>query len=338
MINIATVPDENLSQTLRLMKGEFIKRGWEAELAYIGSPHCFVDRKDGSKKLHVFSATPPTTSYAAASLANDKYGTFELLKTANIPQLDSFLASEHTTFEEQVAFMQEHGKVVVKPVDGGHGKGITVNVDTPEKLRDAIVEANANRKSIDASIIQKQYLHDTILDIRILCIDYEFVAATWRVPARVYGNGVNTVRELIDQENLSEHRGRPYYAKLASIDTVKAAQYLGDAIDTVPKQDEMVFVLGIANYGAGGETVDITNEIPSWLKDVAILASKTSGLAVAGVDFMLSKVPTKDSTFEELDAMLIEINKCPLLAIHDTPTSGTPRDTVGHYVDYLAGL
>ncbi|MGY4893630.1 MAG: hypothetical protein ACO1N2_02985 [Candidatus Saccharimonadota bacterium] len=338
MIDIATIPDDNLSQTLRLMKARFAERGWAAELPYIGSPHCFVNRNDGTEVLHVFSATPPNTSYASASLANDKYGSYELLKTADVPQLDSFLANEHTTFEDQVAFMYTHGKVVVKPVDGGHGKGITVNVDTPEKLKAAIEDALQNKKSIDAAIIQKQYLHETILDVRILCINNEFVAAIWRIPARVTGDGVSTIRRLIENENAREDRGRPYYAKLAEINSEKAASYLGDAIDHIPAIGEEVSVLGIANYGAGGETVDVTVEIPQWLRDVAVRAARVSGLPVAGVDFMLAAQPKPESTQDELQAMLIEINKCPLLAMHDMPTSGTPRNAVGRYVDYLATL
>lgn len=338
MINIATIPDEKLSQTLRLMKARFIERGWSAELPYIGSPHCFVNRNDGTETLHVFSATPPTTSYPAASLANDKYGSYELLKTADIPQLDSFLANEHTTFDDQTAFMYQHEKVVVKPVDGGHGKGITVNVDTPEKLQRALEDALQNKKSIDAAIIQKQYLHTTIIDIRILCIGNEFVAAIWRIPARVNGDGVSTVRQLIEKENSHEDRGRPYYAKLAQINTEKAAEYLGDDINRIPAQGEEVSVLGIANYGAGGETVDVTDQIPEWLRDIAVRAARVSGLAVAGVDFMLAQAPAASSTQDELEAMLIEINKCPLLAMHDMPTSGVSRNAVGRYVDYLASL
>lgn len=338
MINIATIPDEKLSQTLRLMKARFIERGWSAEIPYVGSPHCFINRNDGTDRLHVFSATPPNASYAAASLANDKYGSYELLKTADVPQLASFLASEHTTFEDQVAFMNAHEKVVVKPVDGGHGKGITVNVDTPEKLRRALEDALQNKKSIDAAIIQKQYLHNMIIDVRILCIGYEFVAAIWRIPARVKGDGVSTVSQLIEKENSREERGRPYYAKLAEINSEKAASYLGDEINRIPAQDEEVSVLGIANYGAGGETVDVTDQIPEWLRDVAVRAARTSELPVAGVDFMLAMAPEAESTQQDLEAMLIEINKCPLLAMHDMPTRGTPRGAVGKYVDYLAGL
>ena len=337
MINLAQVPDEKLSQTFRMMKREIGARGWSAELAYIGSVHCFIDRGDGNP-LHVLSATPPTTSYAAGTLANDKYGTYELLKTAQIPQLATLPVYESTDIYAQEAFLVEQGKVVVKPMDGAHGKGITVNVDTMEKLTNAVLQARAARKSIDGAIVQRQYAHEVIYDVRILCIDYEFAAAIWRVPARVFGDGTHTIKELILAENATERRGRPYYADFAEIDIEKAAQYLGEQIDTVPSADEEVSVLGIANYGAGGETIDITDDMPDWLIDIAKRAARTSGLPVAGIDFMLAGTPTKQSSVEELDPALIEINKCPLLAMHDAPTSGKPRGVVAKYIDYLAGL
>lgn len=337
MVDIATVPDENLSQTLRLMKAEIMKRGWTAELAYVGSPHCFVRREDGTR-LHVFSATPPTTSYAAASLANDKYATYELLKTAGMPQLECQLAHDGVAFEESVAFMEAMGKIVVKPVDGGHGKGITVNVSSPEALQRAIQTARAERRSIDAALLQRQYLHETIYDLRVLCINYRYYAATWRVPAHVVGNGVSTVRELIASENASERRGKAYYAPLATIDIARAEQYLGPEIDNIPALNENVTVLGIANYGAGGETIDVTDVLPMEIREIAQQAARVCELSVAGIDFMIAAQPTVDTPLEALDAVIVEVNKSPMLAMHDEPTSGTSRGAVSAYMDYLATI
>ena len=75
MIDLLQVPDDRLGQTLRLMKAEFIKHGWSVTIPYVGASHCFIDRGDG-KIIHSFSVTPPTTSFAAAHLANNKFATY----------------------------------------------------------------------------------------------------------------------------------------------------------------------------------------------------------------------------------------------------------------------
>lgn len=337
MIDIETVSDRKLSQTLRLIKGEILRRGWKAELAYVGSSHCFIDRGDG-KKLHIFNATPPTTSYPAGSMANDKYGTYELLKPAGLPQMETLFVDMMTPIEDRIAFMRRLGKIVVKPVDGAHGKGITVNVAEEKDLWKAIDVAYAMRKDVDGVLLQQQYLHGAIHDIRILCIDNKFIAATLRNPARVFGNGTQTIRELIDAENNTERRGRAYYAPLATIDTVLAETFLKERMNEIPADGQEVSVLGVANYGVGGETIDVTDDMPQWLKELAEKTAETCELAVAGIDFMLAEKPTTESTFDQLDPIITEVNKCPMLAMHDEPTVGESRGTVAKYVDYLATL
>lgn len=337
MIDLSTVPDEQLSQTLRLLKSHFIEHNWYAEVPYVGSAHCFIDRGEG-RKILIFSATPPTSSYAAALLANDKYGTYQLLLGFGLPQPETQLLNNGEDMDNAIEFMSRATKVVVKPVDGGHGKGITVNISTYEQLCRAVTTARGEEKSISAVLIQQQYLHDTILEVRVLCIDYKYIAATWRVAARVYGDGISNIGALIEAENNSEKRGRAYYALIAVIDMEKAKEFLGTRINDVPQLDEEVYVLGIANYGAGGETIDITDELPDWLKEMAEKTARACNLPVIGVDFMLAATPTPQSTIEVLDPTIIEVNKCPSFAIHDVPTSGKSRNVVKAYVEYLATL
>ena len=337
MIDLKTIPDQQLSQTIRMMKAHFIERGWEVEIPYIGSSHCFITRDDG-KKFHIFSSTPPTTSFAAAYLANDKYGTYLALLGSGLPQPETHLLYNSDDISEIQLFMDRVKKVVIKPVDGGHGKGITVNVATTEQLKRAIAIAQVEENSIAAVLVQAQYQHDAILDIRILCIDNTFTAATWRVPARVYGDGKSTVSELIGLENAKDNRGRPYYAPLSLINIEQAREFLGKQMNDVPELNAEVPVLGIANYGAGGETIDITDELPDWLKEMAEKAARACNMPVIGVDFMLAHMPTPTAKIETLDPVIIEVNKCPSFVIHDEPTSGTPRNVVGTYIDYLATI
>mgnify|MGYP000283001522 CR=1 FL=1 len=337
MIDLLTARNEDLNIGMQLLRDEFIKKGWKARSAYIGSAIIHIDRGDG-KIMTVFSTTPPTTSYGAGYMANDKFATYTLLESIGARQLESAIVTERVGIEDAVALMNRVGLVVVKPIDGGHGKGITVGVSSREQLEIAVEYARSFTKSSNRVLVQKQYPHEKMYDIRLACIDGKFVAATWRTPATIVGDGIQTVGEIIDRENESDKRGVPYYALLATIDVDSAKNYLGEKYNSVPEVDEEVQVIGVANYGAGGEIIDATDDIPEWMIVEAERVSRAAGLYVSGVDYLLAQPPRVDATINELDPVIIELNKCPSLAIHDTPTRGKARGAVAAYVEYLSKI
>lgn len=338
MIDFLTIEGDQLNQGHQLLQKEFGARGWHVKTPYAGSPHFFISRS-GQTSLHIFSTTPPTTSFAAAHLANDKFATHQLLDSAGIKQLKTVMvSSSKTEIASAQALLDEVGAVVVKPIDGGHGKGITVGINNQADLTQAIDYAYDFAKSTRKVIVQECYPHAEFIDIRVACINYSYVASTHRAPAAIIADGQRSLRELINNENTSGKRGEPYRAPLAYINEQMAATYLGDRLDEVPEEGRQVQVLGVANYGAGGEIIDITDDIPMWMRDMAVAAARVVELPVVGVDFMLATLPKNDSTQDELDPVIIEVNKCPSLAIHDLPTRGKARNAVGQYVEYLAGL
>jgi len=337
MIDFLSIETEKLNTGQQLIQDEIRRRGWQAEVPYSGCPNIFIT-KDG-RTLHIFSTTPPSSSYASGHIANNKYATHCLLESKGISQLPTILVKDSDKQEPYINdFLEKYGKVVVKPLDGGHGKGITVGVESPLALEVALDIAFKNAKNIRTAIIQEQYIQPVILDIRIATVNFEFVGAIHRLPARVKGDGIHNIAELIDIENNSGQRGEPYRAPLAYINIASATTYLGDGISRVPEKDEDVSVLGVANYGAGGEIIDITDDIPEWMIEQAVSASKIIDLPVCGVDFMVCTSPTKDSSVADLNPAIVELNKCPSLAIHDRPTSGMSRGATQKYVEYLDTL
>jgi len=337
MIEVTEALALQMSGTNRLVCLEALKRGWKVKVPYVPSGQMFFDRGDG-RDVHVFSAVPPATSYADAHLADDKYATYIRLVEANIPQLESVLVGRDESLQDATDLIDRVKKVVVKPVDGGHGKGITVNVSSEQQLSAAVEVAKSFKKSISGVLVQEQFEADEMHDIRVAVIDGKFVAALERVPARVFGDGEHTVGQLIELENNKPERGGPYRAKLARIDITAAQRYLGGAIENIPAAGEEVRVLGVANYGAGGELVDVTDDVPSWMRDEAVQAAKTLKLSVPGVDYMVDRPLLASYGREDIQAVIVEVNKSPSLAIHDEPTVGQSRDVIPQYLDFIASL
>lgn len=338
MITVTAKEIALMSGTNRLICNNALRRGWKVRTPYVPCPHLFIDRGDGNE-LHIFSATPNLTSYASAHLVDDKWATSVVLQDAHIRQLETmWLDQGLLCLEEAKAFLNDHGMIVVKPIDGGHGKGITLNVHTKEQLLLAHEYAMKYNRTLKGSLLQKQFIAELLCDIRIAVIDGEVVGAIERVPARVRGDGVHTISELIDIENQKSERGEPYRAKLAFIDTMRASLYLGEKLHDVLAEGEELSVLGVANYGAGGELIDVTDDMPDWLMDEAIRAAEKLELPVAGVDYLVNTRLKKDMSRNQVEAVITEVNKCPALAIHDEPTIGINRHTVEKYLDFIATL
>lgn len=339
MIDVMSLDISSLSQSLKAIREEAVERGWHVDVFQTNHSHRIITRNDG-KRMHVFGSVSPDTSYAAAKASNDKLLTYELLEMAkDLPLLELVTVEDDNELDQAIQFMKDKGKVVVKPVDGSHGNGITVNVRDEDSLRRALDTARKATKQSKYVIVQDQYDHEIICDLRMLYIDYTFIGAIWRVPARVFGDGTHTVEQLIELENARPRRGVAYREELTTIDIERARLYLKDRMNEVVAEGQEIQVMGVANYGAGGETIDVTDDIPPWLIEEAERAARACELVIAGVDFMIAKVPTPESTREELAPSITEVNKAPLLAMHDTPTHGKGnRGATKAFMDHLATL
>jgi len=309
------------------------KRGWEVELYTPESAHLRLRRPDGHT-LEVYSSIPPSTALVSARLSNDKYLTYIALQEAHLPVLSTLHAATLDEAKRAAAEILAHTKAfVVKPLDASHGNGVTVNMQAIDQL-----DAAFNHALQFSSTVIIQAYQPVVADIRMLCINYKFVAALERIPARVCGDGKHTIKQLIEIQNQSPLRGEVYTSDLGIIPLDRACMFLGDRTQDIPDNGEWVAVLGTANVGTGGETRDITDDLPDWFKQQAEKAAKVINLPMCGVDFLAQKTPQQHDTPESLGATITELNKGPSLFIHERPNHGKPRPVVDIYLDYLATL
>lgn len=317
--------------SIKMIIQEALARGWQAWAYVPNDSHAILERPDGVR-VPIYSSCPPTTSYEAAHIADDKFLTHAALQSAGVPVLQTFRCETTEQAQEAAQSLISAGKqYVVKPLDSGHGQGITVKLHALEQLPEALAYA---RQYADTVLVQ-QYQQSPI-DLRVLCINYKVVAVLERIPARVVGDGVQTVRQLIEQQN--QQRGVQYTADLSIIPLDRAESYVGKAMNDIPPDGEIVTVLGLANIGLGGEGRDVTRAAPTWLVAMAEQAAQALRLPVCGVDFLVAQQPAPDLTTEALQPSVTEVNKCPSLFMHELPKHGESQPVVQQYVDYLATL
>lgn len=225
-----------------------------------------------------------------------------------------------TDFEQALAFLTKHKKIVVKPVDAAHGHGVTTNITSKTELKKAL--SRAKKWSQKPVLLQKMVAGS---DVRLLIIDGKFVAAVKRVPATVIGDGKHTLAELIERENEKPHRSSGKRGKLGVIPFKVARDFLKRKVSKVPKKGEKVAVVGVSNTSLGGHAEDITDAIPAELRRLAEKYAQLLQLPVCGIDLLMSK---KCYYF-------LEANACPGFGPHHHPRVGKARNVTAKFVDMI---
>jgi cyanophycin synthetase len=311
-----------MQQSAQAIYDELHLRGLKVEI--LNERRGLLRFHDGMRQRFIHSAKPDSSSSVGVMLCDDKELTAKLAVEQGLRTPQSLFNPDATIAEK---FLDTYAPLVVKPVDGAHGNGVSMNVKEAQHL--ATSSEFARTKSGRHSItIQEQVAGE---DVRLLVIGDEMVAAAVRKSACVKGDGVLTIRQLIVRENeLNPDRAANYTARLNYIDVESSEAYLGAAIDSVvPLLDQEVQVVGPSNVGKGGTATDVTDKIPVEMKEQAIRLTRSLGLSICGVDFIASDIEDVSTYY------FIEANACPSLGLHLYPTSGRPRLVATHLIDYM---
>jgi cyanophycin synthetase len=284
----------------RLTQGSLVQFGW------------------GSKQRRIWAAEVDATSAVAESIAQDKDLTKRLLAAAGVPVPIGRPVSD---VGDAWAVAEEIGlPVVCKPQDGNQGKGVTVNIASRDHLEVAFKAA----AEIGHVMVEK-YLPGN--DFRLLVVGDRLVAAARRDPPHVIGDGMLTVRELVEKVNADPRRGEGHATSLTKIrfDDIAIARLgvQGLAPDSIPDKGHRVILRNNANLSTGGTATDVTDDVHPEVAARAITAAQTIGLEICGVDVLAESV---HKPLEEQNGGIVEVNAAPGLRMHLSPSFGKGRN------------
>lgn len=274
----------------------------------------FLRLARGGREIDTRESLSELTSAVAMSRCDDKQVTRRVLTDAGLRVPRGRLS---TTPEEDEALLAEVGELVVKPVRGEQGRGITVGVREPDELARAVELA---RRSCPEVLLEEVVDGE---DLRIVVIDHKVVAAAVRRPATVVGDGEHTVRQLVEARSARRQAatGGESSIPLDEItEATVAAQ--GRSMDDVLAPDEQLRVRRTANLHTGGTIHDVTEELHPELARVAVEASRALDIPVVGMDLLVPDVTGPDY-------VIIEANERPGLANHE------PQPTAARFIDLL---
>jgi cyanophycin synthetase len=283
----------------------------------------------GVNQRRIQATMTSNTGILGVELACDKEGTKRILGASGVPVPRGTVINFMDELEESIEQVGGY-PIVIKPLDGNHGRGITIDIRTWKEAEEAYDAA----RQVSRSIIVERYY--TGRDHRVLVVNGKVVAVAERVPAHVVGDGRSTITELIEQTNKDPKRGEGHDKVLTKIELDRTSFQLlerqGYTTNSVPPKGQICYLRATANLSTGGIAVDRTDEIHPENVWMAQRAIKIMGLDVAGLDVVTSDI---SRPLRETDGVIVEVNAAPGFRMHVAPSHGTPRNVAGAVIDML---
>jgi len=272
----------------------------------------------GANQRRIWTAETDRTGAIAEYIAQDKDLTRTILRQAGVPVPQGRVVTDAADAWEAA---EDVGlPVVVKPTDGNHGRGVFIDLST----REQVTQAYEGALKQGSGVMVESYIPG--VDHRLLVVGAKMIAANRGEPACIVGDGLQTVRELIESQlNSDPRRGTHDTNAWSTIDTTHEPdptmlvdlQKQGHDLTTVPREGERVLVWRFAN-----PSVDVTDEVHPSICEHVVVAAQTAGLDICGIDVVCRDI---SRPLEEQGGAIVEINASPGLNIHLNPAVGKGR-------------
>ncbi len=284
----------------------------------------------GKYQRRVWATVTSQSANIAVDIASNKELTNRLLHEVGIPVPRSVIVSDA---DEAVRQANRIGyPIVLKPLDGNHGRGVCVNLRDEDEVRENFPFAFG--ESRNGSVIAETFI--TGKDYRILVVDNEVVAVAERVPAHVVGDGRHTVEQLVDLANADPRRGVGHEKILTRImvdaQTLEVLGRAGHDLSFVPEAGQTIQLKLTGNMSTGGTSIDRTDDIHPDNVEISRQAAMVVGLDIAGIDFI---APDISQSVRQAGGAICEVNAGPGFRMHTHPTEGHPRHVGRAVVDMM---
>src|SRR5439155_10191368 len=162
--------------------------------------------------------------------------------------------------------------------------------------------------------------------------------AARREPAYVVGDGLHTIRQLVEIENRNPLRSDGHATPLSLLPldglSLEVLASQGFRPESISAAGQRVLIRRNANLSSGGTATDVTDFVHPEIVGRAIDAAKAVGLDICGIDVVVRDI---SKPLEVQAGVVVEVNAGPGLRMHLAPSSGTPRPVGEAIVDMMFG-
>ena len=285
----------------------------------------------GVRQKRIQATLTEKSGILAVELACDKEGTKTILADAGIPVPKGTVIQYLDELKDAIETVGGY-PIVIKPLDGNHGRGITINVNNWSEAEEAYDLASAASKT--KSVIVERYYRGS--DHRVLVINGKLVAVAERIPAHVIGDGHSPIEELIEITNRDPNRGDGHDNILTKITVDRTSLDVlakqGYEMNTVLPEGEEAYLRATANLSTGGIAIDRTEDIHPENIWLAERVAKIIGLDITGIDVV---TPDITKPLREVEGVIVEVNAAPGFRMHASPSIGLPRNIAAPVLEML---
>jgi cyanophycin synthetase len=318
---------DDFGQLVMSIVNEALKRGIPVIPLLDGS---VIQLGYGANQKRIHKSFTNNTSYLGVKLSSNKEKTKNLLRSSGISVPYGKLI--YSLSDLSIAIDTIGYPIVIKPLNGNNGRSVWVNI---RNYDDAIIAFNSARQiSVSKGIIVERFISGS--DYRLLVINNKFIAAAKRTPANITGNGIATIKELIDFVNSDPKRGDGHSKPLSKIKIDQATRHILSeknlTLHSILPANEILFLKSIANLSAGGTSTDVTDLVHPDNIITAERISRIIGLDICGMDII---TPDISVPLDQNNGAVIEVNSSPGFRLHIEPAEGKSRNVAGSVIDML---
>ncbi|WP_050616677.1 bifunctional glutamate--cysteine ligase GshA/glutathione synthetase GshB [Bacillus testis] len=321
-------PYTDLELSTQILLKESIKRGISFDI--LDRKENFIALQKGQKTEYVKQATKTSKDqYISFLIMENKSVTKKILAKNNISTPSG---EEFQQMGQALGAVDEWiGRpVVVKPKSTNFGLGISVFSEGTDQ--EGLAEAFRIAFKEDTSVLIEPFIKGK--EYRFLTIGDETAAVLHRVPANVKGDGRSSIADLIAQKNLDDLRGEGYKTPLEIIqidDNMRLfLRQHGLTINSVLPDGKVQYLRENSNISTGGDSIDVTDVVPPYYKEIAVQAAKCVGANICGVDMIIEDLESPSHSYS-----IIELNFNPAIHIHSYPYEGKERNIAGKILELL---
>ena len=315
---------EHFEATTQIIIAEILRRQLPFEI--IDPDNNLISVQHNNKEYIIHEGTiSDANSLIAFWISNDKWMTRQFLQRKGINQAKGILLKPG--YQPDV-LNSIPLPTVVKPANTDHGIAVSTNIQSREEQ----IAAINNAFKFSDKVIVEEFCPGQ--EYRFLVIDYVVRAIAWREPANVSGNGESSIQQLVDEKN--KGRGVDYTHPLLKInideEVIRHLKAQSMTPETILKEGEKVFLRKNSNLSTGGDSIDVTDEVPDSYKNVAVEAAKSAGLKIAGIDIIIKDMegPASNDNY-----IVVELNAPAMLSMHDYPYIGKNRHVEKYVLDSI---
>lgn len=285
---------------------------------------CFFINVFGKRILLERKISLTRQSFVSGQLTRCKDITHKLLCANNLPtpKTECFYKKSYEKKQAEKQLESLKYPIILKDAKGSNSRGIFPFIGNLEDAMAVLDDELPHYKSMVAQemVFGKEY--------RLLVLNEKVIAALEMIPPYAVGDGVSTIRKIIEDKQCFTERRTSFDEKLEQI-----LQEQNVTLESVMPCNEIAYIKRSSCLAEGGETRDMTDYVHPEIDKICVAASKVVGKFLVGIDVMCDDI-SKDPKIQDFN--IIEINGKPDLYIHYNPTYGKTRNVVADIVKFMA--